>query len=383
MKKTIEKAKAGNSADILRCIATLFVFLLHGRSYITKINELPSLLNWILCFPAWAGVWIFLFLSGYGVGYGFFSSKYTLYKNDKFSFKMLAKFYIGRFIKIAPLYYIYCLIFELLSSDAFLWNNSKILLKMITFSFNGSDAASGLSHLWYISLAMQLYIFMPFIFLLMNRFLKSKYVWMITLVGIVICGIFFRCYIVHKGYDWYTYSYTNCLVNVDLVALGMLTSNIKLNYAITIKKKKLIKCISGLIFGLLVMYNCFIYELNTENMLFIYRCILPTAYAICCILILLLSGDNSEDRKRSFFARIVASFSKHSYAFYIWHIAVFRYINLTLVQTVWFSERNAIVQYVIFFAVCFIINLILARIFTGISEKLLANYYKFEKKANK
>lgn len=48
--------KKGMSSDMLRCIATLAVFLLHGRSHITKINELPYALKWISCFPAWAGV---------------------------------------------------------------------------------------------------------------------------------------------------------------------------------------------------------------------------------------------------------------------------------------------------------------------------------------
>lgn len=43
--KEINLEKKGMSSDMLRCIATLAVFLLHGRSHITKINELPYVLK--------------------------------------------------------------------------------------------------------------------------------------------------------------------------------------------------------------------------------------------------------------------------------------------------------------------------------------------------
>lgn len=68
----MQMVNRGKSTNILRVVATLFVFLLHGRSYIPRINELPRVINWVTYLPAWAGVWIFLFLSGYGVGCGFF-----------------------------------------------------------------------------------------------------------------------------------------------------------------------------------------------------------------------------------------------------------------------------------------------------------------------
>lgn len=381
--KTESIIRNGRSSNILRCMATLFVFLLHGRSYIPKIDELPHLFKWISNFPAWAGVWIFLFLSGYGVGYGFFSGKYILHKNGRISFLMIIKFYIGRFVKIAPIYYIYCFIFELLSGNTFFWNNGKVLLKMITFTFNGNGGISGLGHLWYISLAMQLYIFMPFIYLIINRLLKNKYAWIFAFYTIVFCGVFCRCYIVNMGYDWYTYSYTNCLVNIDLVILGMLTAKIKLDFIISIKNRKLIKNIASLIFVSLVMYNCYIYALSTAKHIFIYRCILPTTYAVCSTLILLLSGNSLEKKTYNFFDRIINSFSAYSYAFYIWHIAVFRYISSTLVQTTWFSTNNAIIQYIAFFSICFVINMLLAGLSTSFNKILPLKYFKFEKKVNK
>lgn len=381
--KEINLEKKGMSSDMLRCIATLAVFLLHGRSHITKINELPYVLKWISCFPAWAGVWIFLFLSGYGVGYGFFSGKYNLYQNNRISLKLFVKFYIGRFIKIAPIYYIYCIIFEVLSGNMYFWSNQKVLIKMFTFTFNGNDGISGLGHLWYISLAMQLYLFMPIIYLIVNRIKRNKKGWILLFGGIAICGMFIRCYIVSRGYPWYTYSYTNCWTNIDLIALGMMVSKIKLEFNIAVNNRNTIKICAGGLFAALFLYNCYIYEITSANYTFIYQCILPTAYAINCSLILLLSDGCFKRSNSGFIEKMITSFSKYSYAFYIWHIAVFQYLDITLIQTQWFNELGACEQYIIFFVVCSIINLILAIPFTYISKEISLEYSRIEKQVFK
>ena len=58
--RSIEK----NSPDVLnflRVAATMFVFLLHGRSYVEDVDGGYWLFAMITNFPAWAGVWILFF----------------------------------------------------------------------------------------------------------------------------------------------------------------------------------------------------------------------------------------------------------------------------------------------------------------------------------
>ena len=57
-----------NSIDMLnflRVAATVFVFVLHGRSYVEGVDNGFWLFAMLTNFPAWAGVWILFFLSGY------------------------------------------------------------------------------------------------------------------------------------------------------------------------------------------------------------------------------------------------------------------------------------------------------------------------------
>lgn len=369
----MQSANRGKSANILRTIATLFVFLLHGRSYVPKINELPHALSWITNFPAWAGVWIFLFMSGYGVGCGFFQNRYPLTdENGKKKAKLFIKFYIGRFIKIAPLYYLYCLIFEIFSNNAFYYNNPKILLKMLTFTFNGNDGVSGLGHLWYVSIAMQLYLFMPFIYLIIDKLKDKRTILIVVYCLIIIYGVIIRCILINKGYDWYSDVYTNCLVNLDLIALGMLVAEVKSCYKIpsTVAIKKIV----WLMLIALVMYNCYIYYIGTSDYLNLYRCILPSAYAVLCGLIMLLSGHEKKRYKNSWWIYFVDVLAKYSYVFYLLHISVFHYLENTLLKNSWFLGINAVMQYVIFFLVSMLLIMILAVPLNCIEEKILKLY---------
>lgn len=58
-------------ANVLRVMATLFVFVLHGRSNISGIQDVPFL-SFITSLPAWAGVWIFFVFVRIHVGPWFF-----------------------------------------------------------------------------------------------------------------------------------------------------------------------------------------------------------------------------------------------------------------------------------------------------------------------
>lgn len=110
------------TSDCMRVIATLFVFCLHARIFVPGADSFPRTLLIMTSFPAWAGVWIFFLLSGYSIGYGFFTNRYNLYDaSGKLSLRKVGGFYARRFLKIAPLYYLYCGFFEIVSGQRYLW----------------------------------------------------------------------------------------------------------------------------------------------------------------------------------------------------------------------------------------------------------------------
>ena len=104
-KELYDKKFQPDVLNVLRVIATLCVFLLHGNSYIPDIYEPRTPLTFIVTFPAWAGVWIFLFLSGYLFGFGAERGRYPF--SDSLKIKDVLKFYLHRFLRIAPIYYTY------------------------------------------------------------------------------------------------------------------------------------------------------------------------------------------------------------------------------------------------------------------------------------
>ncbi len=102
--------------NLLRIIAVFFVFLCHGRSYVDGISDWQGKYSFLTVTPAWAGVWIFLFISGYGLGCGYWCGKY--FPDNEFTLNRLCNFYKRRFFRIAPIYYLYCVLFEIFGGGA-------------------------------------------------------------------------------------------------------------------------------------------------------------------------------------------------------------------------------------------------------------------------
>lgn len=377
----MQKSRNGITADLLRAFATLFVFLLHARGSIPKSEMFPAVFRWITCLPAWAGVWIFLFLSGYGIGYGFFTGKYELFQNGKPCVRGFLRFYVARFVKIAPLYYLYCILFEILSGRHFFWKNPLYLLQILTFTFHQNASVEGLGHLWYISVAMQLYLFMPFLYLALRALKPEKRKWLSVVVfaAVILLGALTRCLIVNSGLDWYTYSYTNCLANLDLVVLGMLIADMKLRYLAPPRTKTWAKVFATILFAGLVLYNCFIYCRSSHHDLFVYRCILPSAYAAACSLLLFLSGSE-EPRRARWFEAGIQWFAGVSYAFYVVHLASFDYLNATLAQTSYFEELSPVAQYFVYIPAAFAITLLLAIPLRLFGRAIVTKYKNRERK---
>lgn len=330
----------------------LFVILLHGRLFLPQANNLPPVLNELSFFPAWAGVWIFLFLSGYGIATGFFAKKFQFAdQNGKIRIRLFLRFYLDRFVKIAPLYYLYCFLFELLSDKMFLWNNPLMVFKVVFFFFNGVGGVDGIGHLWYISTAMQIYLLLPIMLLVVNRLRGSKIRSILFLVSVLIIGFTLRYIFYMKSFDWYSTVYTNFLMNLDIVLGGILIAQVKSDYPIQVGHSNIVKMISVFLFITLTLYNCKIYH-DAPNGEFIYQYVLQTVYTLSCGLLLLLSNE-SMDKPLTKLRRFIYWLSGQTYCMYLFHIAVFEYLKKTIVSTSWFSTLSPTGQYFLFFSCAF------------------------------
>ncbi|MBQ8165152.1 MAG: acyltransferase [Clostridia bacterium] len=277
--------------NILRVAATLFVFLQHARAIVPGLKTTDSKFAFLVRTPAWAGVWIFVILSAYLMGIGFVKGKYRLTgENGKFSIKALIIFYLKRYIRLAPMYYIYCFIFEFFRGTPFFFKNPEEFWKIITFRFDGSGSVSGIGHLWYLSLAMQIYMIIPFVYLILSK-IKKETVLKILFFAFLVLGLVLRIALCNAGADWYTEVYTFIGTNMDIVLCGMIVAII--NCTRHEKKEMRKDCalwgvMANLLFAGLVVCNCFIYWYGTELAYFVYRYILPSVYILSCSILIMM-----------------------------------------------------------------------------------------------
>lgn len=237
-----------NSVDmllVLRAFACVLVIIMH--SLITMNNKpwfTSNTFHWSLFSPAWVGMWIFFVLSGYLMGKGFFTNRYS---GD---LKGAVNFYINRAIRILPLYYFSIfLIIVFLSPELLNRINWDILFKLFTFTFNGVDYSVGSAGfingaLWSISTECQYYLCVPFLFIFLSPLLKSKKIIYFFISLLLISGFIFRVFFTLKFYLsngsnfefwWYIKGFVPFTSNLDVFLTGFL-----LNALIKVKKTEVV-----------------------------------------------------------------------------------------------------------------------------------------------
>lgn len=314
-------------------------------------------------------------MSGYTIGLGLFKGRYPILTEEgKLSPRGLGRFYLGRFLKLAPLYYAYCFFWELLCGNHFFVGHPKFLLQVLTFTFNGKKSADGIGHLWYISTAMQLYLLMPFGFLLI-RLLKRRRATLIAFFAVLASGLALRLVLKNAEVDWYTRMYTFAPCNVDLVVCGMLLSYLKLNFAPTASKSGLMKELAALAMVVLVCYNVAIYYEGSTLSEDIYRYCLPTLYVLIPSLLILCFGDLTKRFARPALREalhnplsLIDWFSGYTYVFYIFHIAVFMYVRDAFGSLYGFAALPLGVRVLSFYLLTFTLSLACAVIFSKIAQ---------------
>ena len=379
---TIREKNSPDALNILRVAATMFVFLLHGRSYVAGIDDGFWLFTMFSNMPAWAGVWILFFLSGYLLQKGFLKNRYPVFESGRLNPKALFGFYLKRFLKIAPAYYISLLLFVVISGNDYFFSSPETALKILTFTFNGNGGISGVGHLWYISVAMWLYVLAPFLYYITDRIKRTGSLAAAFAITVIL-GFALRNALWYTDLSWYTYNYTFLPCNIDIFFGGMLACSLTDRIA---KKEDLniklpLKIISALLFAAVVVLNCYVYWKEIYR---VYQYLLPSAYILSGSFLLWCFDTDQRRREKPTWSavkrnplRLIDRFSPITYAFYIFHICAFRYVENVLLLFAGYAELSLYLRYTIFMGASFAISLLLGVLFT----KMIAVFGSIKKKA--
>lgn len=167
-------------------------------------------------------VLIFFLISGYTVGYGFFSKKYSL------SWKSLRSFYINRVLRIAPAYYacILACIFIFYRQTAV---SAYDIVRFFTFTANYDlNSLPFQTLLAIISTEMQFYLVAPLFFAVLNHIVRKIHPLAVGLY-ILFFGSAVRYLLLLSGfvndYNGYrTNIYVTVWGNIDVFLFGMFLS---------------------------------------------------------------------------------------------------------------------------------------------------------------
>lgn len=214
---------------MLRICGFLMVFFRHIKTF-TPGNWYENIPGaWVLYTPAWAGVWIFITLSGYGIGAGFRNGKYQL------SLKGLLEYYQRRIIRIVPIYWIYLILVIVFWKPEYLLpgiTSLKALLKLFLFSYQEEFDSDYFGVAWYLTTLIRLYLLAPLFVWIIEKIKKLKIspllVYALLAIGGMALRLAMRQYIL-SGEDrfWAILVYKPWYFNIDFFVGGMLLNELK------------------------------------------------------------------------------------------------------------------------------------------------------------
>lgn len=216
----------GDPLLFVRFMACFFVLMQHGMGVAFEPNNIKEIIwddgSWLLFPSAWMGVWIFFVLSGYLMGKGFFSGRYS------FNQRGVIDFYVNRLIRIVPIYYLAVLAVSVfLMPQIFNADNIGDLISILLFDNSATLKYVPIGALWSIAVEMQFYLGAPILAGILFFSLKdsSDKKCFLVLLGIFIIGLVYRLITyVDNGALWFSYVFTSAVGNLDLFSSGILVS---------------------------------------------------------------------------------------------------------------------------------------------------------------
>lgn len=350
-----------NAINVLRVVACLMVLILHAL--ISTQNAGFDLYSYeqsqpwvfLLKTPAWAGVWIFFILAAYLAGRGFFTGRYG------YSVRGFLQYYLKKVVRIVIPVYAFVLLVCTLVFPHFLHDQPIAINRLLLFQYTGDPGIDGIGALWYMSTVMPVYIFAPFVCLLLDKTLgwlcrKHRILGKSVAAGLLLLvaglGYLNRVTLLANGANWYNDVYVSVPANLDLFLCGFLLNFITLKDS---PQKKLpkwgrlaVKLGAILLLAVVIVSACYLYFVGERYdivLLDIYRYQLPTAFLLA-VCVYLFAFDYEKEEKQAPLtlvnvvknpARILDFISDISFEIYIFHSLIYSRIwpYLAPIQTIW------------------------------------------------
>ncbi len=357
--------------DLLRCYALLNVVILHA--YIACKDNLgfsfSKTWQFVLKTPAWAGVWIFMIISGFLA-----EERLQNITEKRRPGKEILLYYADKIVKILiPTYIfisiIYILVFPKMPS-------LKILIEFFTLMFRGIGAEIGIGATWFVFTLMWLYLLAPFfsyfINYIMNRSLNPKYSIYELFFCVFLLGLMYRSFGDYFGFDWYRWLYVSPIANIDLFFGGMLINKIRYIDFEKSSIPNLMKWILLLIVTLACSLTYYYGELNFVKltnivMLFLYKIIFPSIYLIIIFIILNSNDEDTKQLEKIF--KYSSNVAGYTFQFYLWHSIIQHNIASVI-------PLRGFLGYFLVVIISLIVTAYISILFTVLEKGLMKRYYQ-------
>lgn len=231
--KRVSRPRSFDPLMALRAMASIMVVMGHYFfavfRYVPSANRLDQVAYHYLKSCPWGGVWIFFTLSGYLMGKGFSSGRYSVTEAG------VRNFLENRALRILPLYLGGTILLSIfLYPEILLPHNLWQLVEIVIFDYRGDLPINPIGALWSVSTEVQFYLLVPVLFLALmqvKRWMRGLFPLIFPVI--LICGMGIRWELVHicnmhpqiapMG-NWYAFCYSPLLTNLDQFLSGMFLS---------------------------------------------------------------------------------------------------------------------------------------------------------------
>ncbi len=252
--KSLSKSQQFKSLDGLRAIAILLVLVTHICQRIPGVSYIRWNVEWATpLYNGWVGVDLFFVLSGFLIGHALIKAL----KNNAFS---VINFYIQRFFRIIPAYFVVIALIVLLQHfhhQAYLpeFHQKDILLNLglVTDYFASNIGIPS----WSLSIEEHFYLLLPF-FLILIRKTETRTQWIILLIfaALIARMLTYRIYSIGENFPNAAlmkiiyYPFHN---RMDALAVGVLVA-LLFDYVTDSRLFRLISCsLGGLLVGFVLL----------------------------------------------------------------------------------------------------------------------------------
>ncbi len=331
--------------DGLRAIAVILVLISHW------IN-IPSLQKVHLGIM---GVNLFFVLSGFLISEKLLIEKAQIAENIKSIKSVLSNFYMRRFLRIFPIYYL--TIFILFAIN---WSPSrKYIVYLLTYTTNFISSFSidveplvTFVHTWSLSVEEQYYIIIPILILTIRNTKKLSVIFILTgILSRILFYVFLHEPIFEKAIVFFT---TSCF---DAFGLGLLLAYLKNSNSNLLQEK--LKNNTSVFIVLLLVYSIMLIVLFYNSISFIMVFDRFVFSLISTFMIGLACFDLNPMFIRKFLSnKIMTYIGKISYGVYLYHYFLSKFLGLFFekihVENI-FTDMNVFFKFIIYFIITILI----------------------------